>query len=389
VTDERPPAAIDPGDAFQHFALFYDGVGDGLPDLRKLLSAPNSVVWVGGEPSKVSAALEELGRMVAAGAPYTIAGQIEGSLDADELLDRVKSGVISLASRGHARVYVLALDTWGAPGWPPPEDLMWLDSRMDAALAMLSVTLICTFDAARLPARGLFYETEIHRYVSYGDAVFMNPLYVGLDEWLSSHLPKLPWLAGRSDGQRPLHVGAFYRGIEDLYAQLGPGIAEGVKRGEKAIHFIDPAARADHEGRLSAAGVDVKSLEGSGRLDIRGWDQVYLVDGTFDADRQLGLVAGLVTEPRPRTRLVANMSWALLGASGSDQLLDYEARLNTLLDRHTQTVICAYDLERFDPWTLLGAIRTHPVVLIDGKLTENSLYEPAAVGPPTSRASNA
>lgn len=377
MTDQGAPASPS-GDDLQHFALLYDSAA--TPDepaafLNAVVPEPKSAVWIGGDPSQVNEAFRAAERRVADGAPLTIAGRLEGSVDADELLDRVTSGIASLVSRGHARVYLLGLDTWGAPGWPPPEDVLWFDSQLDAALAGIPATIICAYDAGHLPARAIFYGEEIHRYVSRGGPVLTNPHYVGAQRWLHDRLPLLPWL--RANGKaRPLHVGAFYRGVEDLYAQLGPQIAEGVQRGERAVHFIDPSARADHEGRLAALGVDVKATEKSGRLDIRGWDEVYLLDGHFDADRQLGLLEQLVAEPRPRTRLVANMSWALAGAKGSDQLISYEARVNPLLDRYTQTVICAYDLDRFDPWTVLGAIRTHPVVLLDGELRENSLYEP-------------
>jgi DcmR-like sensory protein len=362
----------------RHIAVLFDSATAG-PPIRlvvDLMREPHSALWIIGDPWSIERGRDLAAQIDPTGSRFRVIEPLEATRDADELLDRVLSGIVSLASRGHPHVYLLVVNGWGAPGWPAPEDLLWFDARLTSAIADLPAFVICGYDAARLPARALLYGSEVHEVVYRHGLTLNDPR--SLDDRLAlvERLTKLPWLDLDGGTGKPLHIGAFYHGTEDLYAQLGRGIANGIVRGEKAIHFIDPAARADHEERLTRLGVDVGALAREGRLDIRTWDDLYLLEGYFDVERQLELMQRLVAEPRPRIRLAANMSWALQSARDSRDLIDYEARLNPLLDRYSHTVICAYDLDRFDPSTVLGAIRTHPIVLIDGKLQENSLYDP-------------
>lgn len=48
-----------------------------------------------------------------------------------------------------------------------------------------------------------------------------------------------------------------------------------------------------------------------------------------------------------RTRVWANMEWALTGAPGVEALADYESQLNCFLPQSDDAVVCAYDVERF------------------------------------------
>ena len=62
-------------------------------------------------------------------------------------------------------------------------------------------------------------------------------------------------LAGSPLGDTP-HVCAFFRDDDEEYRVLLPFIRDGLERGEKAIHVINPDQRHDHVRRLAAAGID-------------------------------------------------------------------------------------------------------------------------------------
>ena len=61
-------------------------------------------------------------------------------------------------------------------------------------------------------------------------------------------------LAGSRLGEAR-HVCAFFSGREDEYRVTLPFIKEGLERGDKAIHIIDPARRADHLQRIASFGI--------------------------------------------------------------------------------------------------------------------------------------
>lgn len=143
--------------------------------------------------------------------------------------------------------------------------------------------------------------------------------------------------------ERYRHVCAFFNTRDEEYRVFLPYIAEGLSRGEKAFHIVDPKLRRDHVERLGAAGIDVAAAEKTGQLELRNWEEAYLRGGHFDQDAMLALIEQVLTEGKrngfPLTRLVAHMEWALEDRPGVDDLLEYETRLNYLLPKYPDPVL--------------------------------------------------
>lgn len=57
------------------------------------------------------------------------------------------------------------------------------------------------------------------------------------------------------------HICGFFRNPEEEYQVLLPFIKEGLERGEKAFHVVNPRLRNDHLGRLNSFGIDVTERE--------------------------------------------------------------------------------------------------------------------------------
>lgn len=143
--------------------------------------------------------------------------------------------------------------------------------------------------------------------------------------------------------RRHRHVCAFFHSPDEEYQILLPFIRDGIERGEKAFHIVDPALRADHLERLAAAGVDTGTATSSGQLEVRNWEDAYLRGGHFDQNRMLALIEDVLqsgpAQGFPLTRLVAHMEWALEDRPGVDDLVEYETRLNYVLPRYRDPVI--------------------------------------------------
>src|SRR5579875_1992911 len=86
------------------------------------------------------------------------------------------------------------------------------------------------------------------------------------------------------------HVCAFFNSAEEEYRFLLPLIREGIERGEKAFHIIDPRTIEKHRSRLREAGIDVDAAESRGQLLVKRWQDAYLRDGHFDQDGMVALV---------------------------------------------------------------------------------------------------
>jgi len=182
-------------------------------------------------------------------------------------------------------------------------------------------------------------------------------------------------LAGRN------HVCAFFNTIDEEHRVLGSFYKDGLDRGEKAAHIVDPANREEHLKRLAEAGIHVQDMMDTGQLEVLPWTDTYVRDHRFDQDAMLASVEELIqsgaTAGYPRTRLVGHhMDWLFLDQSAVNNLLQYEARLNDVLSKYNAPVICNYDLSKISASVAMDIMRTHPLVIVGGLLRENPFFVP-------------
>jgi hypothetical protein len=176
------------------------------------------------------------------------------------------------------------------------------------------------------------------------------------------------------------HVCAFFNSIDEQHRVLRSFIKDGFDQGDKAFHLIDPDLREEHLKRLGEAGIDVEEAMGSGQLDVRLWQDAYLRDGRFDQDAMLAFIEEQLQSAAAtgsgRIRVLGHMEWSLLDEPGVNDLIEYETRLNYVVPKYDDAVVCTYDLTRFGARVVIDALRTHPVVLIGGLLQENPFFVP-------------
>lgn len=195
------------------------------------------------------------------------------------------------------------------------------------------------------------------------------------------------------------HICAFFNGMDEHYRVLQSFIKDGFDKGDKAFHLVDPKRREDHLRRLAGAGIDVEGATASGQLEVRPWEDGPLHGERFDQDTWMAGFEGVLRagplSGYAQTRFLAQMEWALVDLPGIDDMIEFEARVNFVVPKYEDPVICAYDLSKFGATTVMYALRTHPVVIIGGLLQENPFYmdpdvflleireqRPASVGTP-------
>jgi hypothetical protein len=183
---------------------------------------------------------------------------------------------------------------------------------------------------------------------------------------------------GNLGGQR--HICAFFNSIDEEHRVLRSFFKDGFDRGEKATHIVDPEKREEHLKRLAEAGINVQQAMDTGQLELRPWREVYLRGDRFDQDAAVALIEEILQSGPAAgyalTRLVAHMEWALLDKPGVNNLVEYETRLNYVLPKYHDPVICTYDLSKFPASLVMDIMRTHPVVIIGGILQENPFFVP-------------
>jgi hypothetical protein len=185
--------------------------------------------------------------------------------------------------------------------------------------------------------------------------------------------------AGRILGQHR-HICAFFNSVDEEHRVLRSFIKDGFDSGDKAFHLVDPELSEDHLRRLAEAGIDVGQAIAIGQLELRRWQDAQLRGDRFDQDAMLALIEEVLQSGAasgyPLTRFVAHMEWALLDKPGVDDLLEFETRVNYVLPKYDDPVICIYDLSKFGASMVMDIMRTHPVVIIGGLLQENPFFVP-------------
>jgi hypothetical protein len=184
---------------------------------------------------------------------------------------------------------------------------------------------------------------------------------------------------GSTFGKRR-HICAFFNSFEERHRVLRPFIRDGFADGDKAYHYVDPERQEEHLGWLADAGVHVDQAMRTGQLEVRPWEESTLRDGHFDLESWL-VTFEQVLQSGPalgygQTRFFGHMEWALTDLPGTEDLIEYETRVNYVIPKYEDTVICTYDLTKFGASAVMDALRTHPVVIIGGLLHENPFYVP-------------
>jgi hypothetical protein len=174
------------------------------------------------------------------------------------------------------------------------------------------------------------------------------------------------------------HICALFNGMDEHYRVLRSFITEGFAQGDRAFHLVDPELREDHLRRLADAGIDVADAVASGQLEVHPWQDGPLQAERFDQDSWFDgfeqvLRSGPASGFAP-TRFLAQMEWALADLPGIEDMIEFETRVNYVVPKYDDVVICAYDLSKFGARTVVYALRTHPVVIVGGLLQENPFY---------------
>lgn len=176
------------------------------------------------------------------------------------------------------------------------------------------------------------------------------------------------------------HICAFFNGIDEERRVLHRFIKDGFDQRDKAYHLVDPEQREEHLKWLTEAGIDVRTAMSTGQLEVRPWQDGPLSNVSLDPDTwipefeqalQLGPAAGYA-----HTRFVAHMEWTLGQRWADADLFEFETRLNYVIPKYEDWVICSYNLIEFGASVMMDALRTHPVVIIGGLFHENPFFVP-------------
>jgi hypothetical protein len=187
-----------------HFALIHfgeDELRQGVFNfLEPALNDPNQGIYLCGPEGEASRFLDYLastaGRDVRADVAERRIILGHGDRDADQQLQNLLDPLRELCARGLSPVRVVGPAAWGVMGYAAPEDFLWYESRVLPGIEGLqAVAVMCTYDAARLPARAIVYGAlETHTHTIIDGVLSESPSFMTADVYLKTRLVHLPWL---------------------------------------------------------------------------------------------------------------------------------------------------------------------------------------------------
>jgi hypothetical protein len=68
------------------------------------------------------------------------------------------------------------------------------------------------------------------------------------------------------------------------------------------------------------------------------------------------------------------MQWALKNLPGTDELMEYEARLNLLTPKYECNILCIYDINKLSGRAVADILATHSHVIMNKKIHKNPHY---------------
>ncbi|QJR12141.1 hypothetical protein DSM104443_03225 [Usitatibacter rugosus] len=175
------------------------------------------------------------------------------------------------------------------------------------------------------------------------------------------------------------HICAFFESEAQEYDCLVPYFTEGLEQDEQVVTIRDAARLNEHkrglEDRMQISLDDCIQRE---QLRVLASEETYLRDGFFGNER-MGLMLEEVLKaaeasPYKRVRTCGDMTWALREMPGTDELMEYESRVNVFTREHDCTLMCVYDVNKFSGRAVMDVLATHPMVVMGDRLYENPYY---------------
>ncbi|MCW8400281.1 MEDS domain-containing protein [Legionella sp. PATHC038] len=171
------------------------------------------------------------------------------------------------------------------------------------------------------------------------------------------------------------HACLIYRDEAERRRVISKYIESGMINNEQIGYFVD--TMTPEEVRVWLAELDVE-LPKSKQVEITPAVSTYCPDGKFIPEQMLSCLKlhyeHAIAAGFSGSRISGEMSWACRNIPGSDQLIVYEALINTVIDTHPVKVVCQYDVSKFDGGLIYDVLQVHPFMFVHGQIVKNPAY---------------
>ena len=175
------------------------------------------------------------------------------------------------------------------------------------------------------------------------------------------------------------HLCSFYANKTEQFQIVIPFIVHGLANKEKCLYIADENTVEEVKAGLLIHGVDVEQCLSSGQLTILASKQSYLRPGRFLLEDMMVQLDSFVNDAEKEgytgARASGELTWLVRNLTSLDEFYGYERSLNRVFRNRRVKLLCQYNSKKFFGNVILGALKTHPRVLIGLDLYKNVYYE--------------
>jgi hypothetical protein len=175
------------------------------------------------------------------------------------------------------------------------------------------------------------------------------------------------------------HICYLYNSDEER-RQILPLYAQQALSANEAFNYVaDVPSRAELQQVLEHLDLAAAARERPEQMGVAITAEGYYPKGRFDPDDMIARLREAYQRCQANgmagARFAGEMTWALRGVPGADRILECESRINDLIEEAPMTIMCQYDLTKFDGGLIWEVLNAHPVVIIGGHVLHNPFYQ--------------
>lgn len=174
------------------------------------------------------------------------------------------------------------------------------------------------------------------------------------------------------------HICLVFDNEEERRKIVSRYLSAGLKRGEQVRYMTDTATPDEVRSWLAQMGVVLPEERENGPFLILEAEKFYTPAGRFEPKGSISRMLPRLDASKQAgysgSRVTGEMSWALRGMPGAEQLLEYEAMLTAVSHPFPHMGMCQYDARRFDGATLFRVLQVHPYMVAHGQIVRNPFF---------------
>jgi len=166
------------------------------------------------------------------------------------------------------------------------------------------------------------------------------------------------------------HLCQFYREKEDLMDMLVPFFKAGLENNELCVWITaQPVEVKEAKEALRKAAPEIDVYLEKGQMEIIPYTHGYVKEGVFDPERVVGSwvekIHRVLASGYDGLRATGDTRW--LEKEGWDDFVDYEKKVDALIDKNNVIALCPYSLDMCSEIEIIDVVSNHQFALIKRK----------------------